>query len=124
MDMTQYTGAAFITVDDVGNGPLQETIAKVALGNYDKPVLSFESGGQLSLNKTNVKTLIRAYGKDSRDWIGCRIEIAAGEIEYQGKITASVLVRPISEKKTPDLAKLTSKPDTRKGVDMDDAIPF
>ena len=47
-------------------------------GKYDKPVATFESGAQFSLNMTNVSTLINAYGQDSRDWIGCTVELYIG----------------------------------------------
>lgn len=110
MDMTEYAGTAFIGYDDIRNGPRQETITDVTIGNYDKPVLAFESGAQFSLNKTNTRVLVRAYGKDSRDWVGCRIELFGGETEYQGQKTNSVLVRPISPEKAPAASKATPEP--------------
>jgi hypothetical protein len=91
MDMRRFSGEHFIKVDDVRDGPLQEVIAGVKLGKYDKPDLVFESGDLLSLNATNNKTLVRAYGPNSDDWIGKEVELFHGEIEYQGKMQEAVL---------------------------------
>ena len=45
-------------------------ITEIEEGKYDKPVATFEDGSKLSLNGTNVGTLIRAFGKNDEDWIG------------------------------------------------------
>ena len=96
MLMTEYSASSFIGVNDVRQGPLQAAIADVEMGNFGKPILKLDNGDNFSLNKTNVRTLIRAYGEDSRDWVGCRVEFSVGQIEYQGQKTETVLVRPIS----------------------------
>ena len=125
MDMSKYASAAgFIGVDDVKAGQ-KETITDVKLGNFDKPVVEFESGAKLSLNKTNVRKLIEAFGEDSRDWTGCAVELSAGEINYQGASTRCVLVTPLVEADAlpkPAAAKKSSP--TKTGDDMDEAIPF
>ena len=51
---------------------------------------------KFSINKTNVRTLIKAYGEDGREWLGLTIELYAGETTYQNQPKDSVLVRPIS----------------------------
>ena len=96
MLMTEYGATAFIGLDDVRQGPLRRTIANVELGSFGKPVVAFNNGDRFTLNKTNVRTLIDAFGEDSRDWTGCEIELYAGQINYQGQQTDSVLVRPVS----------------------------
>ena len=80
MDMRKYSGETFIKVDDVRNGPVRVQIAVVKEGKYDKANLVFESGEVLGLNSTNNRTLIRAYGPNSDDWIGKEIELYLGEI--------------------------------------------
>jgi hypothetical protein len=75
MDMRQYAGSSFVTVESLRDGPREDKIASVEPGKYDKPVVTFESGNKLSLNKTNVNTLIRAYGPDDEDWIDCTVEL-------------------------------------------------
>jgi hypothetical protein len=93
------------------------TIAEIGEGRYDKPVATFDDGTRLSLNVTNSRALARAYGTDSRDWIGMEIELHLGTIEYQGQDSSAILVRPI----TPPAAATTApKPPPA----MDDDIPF
>jgi hypothetical protein len=94
--MRKFAGTAFIKTADVTDAPRRETIAAVNVGKYDRPVAVFESGDQLTLNATNTKTLIRAYGDDSESWVGHTVELYLGEAEYEGETKPSVKVRPIS----------------------------
>jgi hypothetical protein len=80
--------------------------------------LIFESGDKFSLNKANCRTLVRAFGEDSRDWIGCKIELVAGKAEYQGTKKDSVVVRPVSQQKNHP-APVKAEQD-----DLNDQIPF
>jgi hypothetical protein len=56
MDMRKFSGEHFIKVDDVRDGPLQEMIAGVKLGKYDKPNLVFESGNLLSVKLKTIRS--------------------------------------------------------------------
>jgi hypothetical protein len=112
-DMTAYAGSAYVKYDDVIDGSRREKIADARKGDFDRPVLVFESGALLTLNKTNTRTLIRAFGKDPRKWIGLIVELFAGETTHEGKMRNSVLVRPISE-----------APSDVRGPPPDDGIPF
>jgi hypothetical protein len=96
MDMQEFSGGGFVKVDDVKEGPIKEQIDAVKLGKWDKPNLVFESGSLLSVNATNNRILMRAYGRNSDDWVGKEIELYLGEIEFQGTPREAVLVRPIS----------------------------
>lgn len=115
MDMKKYSGEHFIKVDDVRDGPIEGQIAVIREGKYGKPDLIFESGDVLSLNATNNKTLLRAYGTESDRWISKMIKMFLGTIEYQGSDHEAVLVEPIS----PPIKK-----DKKKPPDFDDEIPF
>lgn len=102
MDMRKFAGSAFIKLEDDRDGlPRVETITSVDEGNFGRPVLKFETGERLTLNATNVKALINAYGADDRDWIGCEIELFVGQTKYQGQYKDSILVRPFSPEKEP-----------------------
>lgn len=96
MLMSEYSAAPYISVVDVQK-PKRGIIKDVSMGSFDKPVMKLETGEKLSLNKTNVAILIKAFGEDSRDWAGCEVEMYAGQIPYQGTSKDAVLVRPISE---------------------------
>jgi hypothetical protein len=109
MDMRKYSGETFIRVSDVTDGPLQMQIAGVREGKYEKPDLVFETGEAFSVNSTNNRILMRAYGPNSEDWVGKKIELTLGQVEFQGKPQNSVIVKPISP---PEKAE------------MNDSIPF
>jgi hypothetical protein len=114
MDMTKFSGVHFIKLNDVFDAPIRGTIASVEEDErFGKPVLTFESGEKFSVNSTNNRILLRAYGKHDTDWIGKEIELYAGEVEFQKKMQPAVIVRPIS----PPLKAAEE-------AEMDDSIPF
>jgi hypothetical protein len=75
MDMKKHAGGRFIKLADVRDGALCMQIAAVNEGQYEKPDVVFETGETLSLNATNTRTLMRAYGSESDAWIGKEIEL-------------------------------------------------
>jgi hypothetical protein len=118
MDMRQYAGESFIKVADVKNDPLKEQIAVIKNGKWDRPNLVFESGNLLSLNATNTRTLVRAYGPNGTDWIGKQIELYLGQVETKDGLADSVLVRPVSpplkSAEQTKLAPVEAKPEQKK----------
>jgi hypothetical protein len=109
MDMRKYSGETFIRVIDVTDGPLQVQIAGVREGKYEKPDLVFDSGEAFSVNSTNNRILMRAYGANSEDWIGKKIELTLGQVQFQGKPQNTIIVKPISPSEK---------------AEMNDSIPF
>jgi hypothetical protein len=67
------------------------------------------------LNATNTKTLVRAYGPNSEDWIGKEVELAPGTVKFNGEPQEVVIVKPIS----PPIATPTPKADG-----FNDEVPF
>ena len=118
MDVRKYLNASFVTYKDVAEGPMPVTIMEVAEGKYDKPDVKFEENVVLSANTTNLRLLEKAYGFDTEAWIGKRIELCAGEVEYQGRLQPSVLVKPISPP-TPRAPATTSS-----SAEMNDELPY
>jgi hypothetical protein len=124
MDMRAYGKTrTFISFDDVVDAPRRGKIVDCRIGSYDKPVIEFEDGKKLSLNRTNVDELVATYGEDSRDWVGKTIELYAGQTKYEGGERDSVLVRPVSppmgfKERTPVPPKQSAK------TDMSDDVPF
>jgi hypothetical protein len=98
MDMKKYSGSAFLKLDDVRGAPRRERVASVSEGKFGKPVLVFESGARLSLNVTNNRVLVRAFGDESDGWVGCDLDLRLGKVEVQGELKEIVLVEPISPK--------------------------
>ena len=101
------------------DGPRQEKIVSIEPGKYDKPVATFESGDRLSLHKTNVRTLMKAYGEDSLDSVGCIIELSIGPAKFNGDPIESVMVKPISPPKPVEAQTPAPK---KPGPDVD--IPY
>jgi hypothetical protein len=131
MDMRKFSGEHFIKVDDVRDGPKQGQIAVIREGRYGKPDLIFENGEVLSLNATNNRTLMGAYGTNSDLWISKMIKMFLGAIEYQGSNHEAVLVEPISPPlkdgktdKATKANKAAKATDQKKPPDFDDEIPF
>jgi hypothetical protein len=125
MLMKKYAGDSFLKADDVRNGPRRARIVDVRIGKFDRPVLELEDGDKLTLNATNVKTLSRHFGDDSRDWHGCLIELYLGRISYNGEDTDSVLVRVPGSPAAPVPAKPAPvKPLPPIEQSLDDEIPF
>jgi hypothetical protein len=118
MDMSKYAGSAFVSLDDVVNGPIRGEIVHVELGSFDKPVVTFSNGCRFSLNVTNAQALIKAFGKESDDWIGEQLELYAGELKYRGEVRPSVLARPLGQRKP------GPKTEPKGSGDPNDEIPF
>ena len=79
MDMSKYTGTTFVKLASVEHDPIEGNIAGVTEGKYG-PNLVLESGDTINLNKTNARTLAKAWGKNSEDWIGKKVRAFAGEL--------------------------------------------
>jgi hypothetical protein len=120
IDMRKYASENFITVADVREGPLQMKIVDVREGKFDKPNLVFETSDILSLNATNRKTLVRAYGFTSNAWISKEIELFLGEVPVDNEPKEAVIVRPIS----PPLTTVEKTAAAAASSDMNDDIPF
>jgi len=115
MDLSQYASSQFIKVDDLADGPQQKTIASIEPGKFDKPVVTFSDRTRLSLNNTNVNTIINAFGStESEDLIGKDVELYVGTIRYQGDDKKSVLLRALSRPAATQSLK----------AELDDEIPF
>jgi len=128
MDMKKYSGSVFLKADDVRAAPRRERIASVAEGQFGKPVITFESGARFSLNVTNNRILVRAYGDRSEAWLRCDVDLRLGEVEVQGALQEIVLVEPISpklplaEQSPPRQKPAAPKPSVAE--EMGDEIPF
>jgi len=132
MDMRKF-GSAFIKPDDVRDGPREERIVNVYESDkYNCPVLDLESGDQISLNNTNVRTLCKAWGVESDDWIGQTVQLELGYYSDWRKDPPeqkeTVVVRAISTRQPSsgdDGAKPLPPPTPRLSrSDLDDEIPF
>jgi hypothetical protein len=120
MDISKYYGSVFLKIEDIkAGGPRRVTIIDVQEGRYDKPDLHFDDDTCMGCNATNCRTLAKAYGTESDDWIGKEVKLTVGEVKYQGKLQEAILVTPIS----PPGNKRPPKPEPKADFG-DDSIPF
>jgi hypothetical protein len=114
MDLSKYIGNVFLKVDDIkASGPIQVAITDVTEGRFGKPDLTFDDGTRFSCNSTNVRVLVRAYGKESNNLIDKQIELSLGEVEFEGKPQEAILVKPVSQ-------AINAPPK----AEFDDGVPF
>jgi hypothetical protein len=119
MDTSSYF-TTFLKVDDFAEGESTEgTITKVEEGKYGL-VLTLDSGSQFSLNATNWRTLSKAHGYESDDWLGKSIKLTRGEATYKGEQVPSLILKPTSPRLSESERKLLAKAEP----DIDDDIPF
>jgi hypothetical protein len=119
MDTSRYF-TTFLKVDDFADGEsTEETITKVEEGKYGL-VLTLDSGSQFSLNATNWRTLSKAYGVESDNWVGKRIGLTRGEAMFKGEPVPSLVLRTISPSLSESDRRALVKPDP---IDDPD-IPF
>jgi hypothetical protein len=95
MDLAKYAGNSFIKAADVADGPIRDVINDIVEGEYEKPNLILASGRRFSVNTTNTGRLIKMFGRDSKNAIGQAIELYPDEIEINGRMQATVLIRPV-----------------------------
>ena len=116
MDMRKYSGSAFLKVDDIkASGPRRVAIVDVREGKYGRPDMEFDDGSKIGVNATNTKVLMNAYGRNSDSWVNKKVELAVGEVEYQGEPKACIIIKPISG---------LDKKDPPAPPSMGDKIPF
>jgi hypothetical protein len=141
VDARKYA-SKYVKPDNVRDGPLTTRILNVFEGTYGL-VLELETGSQFSLNEGNTNVLIRAFGHETKDWIGKEITLELGTYkdwkEDPPKEKETVKVRVVSPGEATAVnggAPAPSKPPlppSRTGAaggpaplrgEMDDEIPF
>jgi hypothetical protein len=121
MDISDHLQSGFIKAPDLAGGPQRAVIEDVRQGRFERPDLHLRDGRIAGLNVTNLRTLSNAWGSETDDWIGKEIELSAGQIEFNGKMHDSVLIRPVSPAIPMAQRK---KPAPKQKPDFDDEIPF
>jgi hypothetical protein len=73
------------------------TFESVGEDKKRKPILYFETGKPMVINRTNFEELEAAFG-DSDDWSGQKTKIYCAPTQYQGKRVDGLRVEPIVPK--------------------------
>ena len=122
MDSRKYYGVSFMKLEDVlTSGPEKKVVYGTEDGKYDKINLIFTDNTALSLNATNWRAVTKALGFETEDWPGAVVEVAAGELKYDGKLNPAILIVSVTPPSggTP----LAGTPPAGKPP-IDDDIPF
>jgi hypothetical protein len=109
-----------------------ESVSVEKMGDDTKPVLHFQSGRKMVLNKTNAMRLVEAIGSDETDdWGGWSITLYPAKVDFQGKRVDALRIddRPGATKPpTAGVKRPTAPPepsdDDLGGMPDDDSIPF
>ena len=97
VDARKYLGITFVKLEELGaEGPWQSVISRAEEGKYGKLNLIFEDNTAVSLNATNLRALVKAFGPETENWPGRVVELSAGELEFQDKMQPAILVAPAS----------------------------
>lgn len=69
--------------------PRKDFLLKVKHNDADK---------DMRLNATNKKVLIRAFGEETKDWVGKTAKITTADIMVSGKMMKTMIIAPIGGK--------------------------
>jgi len=134
MDMRKYTSGV-IMPENLRNGPRQERITSVYINEkHDVPVLEFESGDQFFVWPSSGRTLARAYGYRSEDWLGHVVKLSLGTYfdKKENKDKETIILEAISPRDSTnnggpqrvDPAKLPAPVQRTPSQDLDDDLPY
>ena len=92
----------FLKSADVKAKPLIAVISYLAFESVgqdkrQKPVLYFETGKPIVVNRTNFETLEDVFG-DSDNWPGHKVKVYCAPTSFQGKRVDGIRVEPIVAK--------------------------
>ena len=59
----------------------------------EKPVVYFEDGKPLALNKTNCNVIEDSLGEESDDWIDHELDLYPDRVPFKGKMVDAIRVR-------------------------------
>jgi hypothetical protein len=108
----------WLTAADLDEKDMTVTVRSVQIetmqDGVDKPVLYFEETDKgLVCNKTNGKTIAALYGNDTDDWISQRISLYPTTVDFQGKQTEAIRVRPRAPRDKPKSSTAPAPATTR-----------
>jgi hypothetical protein len=132
-----FGSGQYLKAEDLEGAELELVISKIEIREYEengykkrKPVLSFlGTDKKLVCNKTNALMIAEHHGKDIEGWEGKTITLYPTRVDFAGKMTDAIRVRPPAPKARPAGAKpkfMQKQYDERNPppADLDDSIPF
>ena len=102
-DAGDFVGGTFIKKEDLAAGPQRFTIQGVSKATFEarngSPAeealqLELDEDRQFSLNKTNIRVLIGAYGRKTAAWIGKTVILYVDpNVMFSGRLVGGVRVQ-------------------------------
>jgi hypothetical protein len=134
-DIDSIYSSNWLTGDELADSDdVTLTIAGVEIKKFDdgkmKPILAFEeTDKRLVVNKTNALMISEVCGTKNTDhWIGKSITLYGTKVEFGGKLTNGIRVRPPMRKSTGKkpafLGGKSQQYDERNPPPFDDEVPF
>jgi hypothetical protein len=110
VDVSRYAKSKYIKADDVRDGSFVEQIAVVTEDKkFDRLVLIFENGRQVSLNQTSVGNLMKEFGEDSDSWKWKKVRLSLGTYETKDGVGEMVIVDAVEADDADSVVALTEK---------------
>lgn len=101
MDASEFlsSDAALLKKEDIGNARALCIISDIQTTEFDgdrKIVLRFDGKEKgMSLNKTNTRIMVEAFGRETNGWIGQQVEVWVDPyVTYAGKVVGGLKVTP------------------------------
>lgn len=128
MKQSDVFPSKYVKAEDLKGRAVQVVISHVVLeklGNDMKPAVYFQGKEKgVVLNKTNFGRIAYIYGDESDDWTGKEIVLYPELVDFQGKPTWSIRVRPPERRSEAPAAAVPPKPVPATDGALNDEIPF
>ena len=124
MDIRKAFKSEFLKAADIDGGDWDTTIARVNMQDLNgetKPVVYFEGRNEgLVLNRTNMKTIAKAYGWETKEWAGSPVTLFATMVEFKGDTVEAIRLRVKRQSVNEPIAVGADATEEA----LDDSIPF
>ena len=105
MNIDQLFPSKFLRCVDLNGKPRRLTISAIRpedVGGEQKVVISFvDETKMLICNKTNARSISKALGNETKNWIGRDIILVPTEVDFRGEMVDAIRVRPAPSQSHP-----------------------
>jgi hypothetical protein len=110
MNIDHLFPSKFLRCVDLNGKPRRVTISAIKrddVGGEQKVVISFaDESKMLICNKTNARSISKALGNETKNWIGRDIVLVPTEVDFRGEMVDAIRVRPApSQSRPPQMAE-------------------
>jgi hypothetical protein len=127
MNVFKIIPSTYLNAAGLGGKEIRDTISRVSAVEFDrgesKLVVALDKDGRgVILNRTNLETIVAAYGPETDDWVGKPVVVRAEPTTFQGRKIQGIRVHiPPAAGSNRSGA---SNPFAATNTSDDDGIPF